>query len=280
MMIKNLYVALAIALAAIAVDAQVSTVKRTMTKTDVMDFGSGGTIAVIGAPNGSVNIIGTTSNTIEITARIHLEAPNDAAIAKLADVTTFVTTESMSRVTILSIGTHDKAAMKKIGKKLPMELMGLPFRIDYDIKVPRYCDIEIDGGSGEVSISGTEGAMRVNFVESHADLELTGQAFVTIGKGSAKVWFGPRGWRGRQATVSVGSGDLTAVFPENTSADLDAVILRTGSIGNSIATLKPRDRKVIFTERSMIARFAAGGSLIKLTVGDGSIKISNPDRGE
>ena len=58
------------------------------------------------------------------------------------------------------------------------------------------------------------------------------------------------------------------------SSDIDAVILRSGSITNELPDLKPRDRKVAFTEKAMAAKAGVGGAQLKFTVGDGTLKLS------
>jgi hypothetical protein len=264
-------VALAMALCVSGISAQVT---RTLTKSDRFDFGAGGTVAVTGAPQGSIHITGSKTNEIEITAQIQLNAPTEADLSKLAEITGFVLDESIAKVTILSFGTHSKQLLKKSGKKVPKNLIGLPFRIDYTISVPRYCDLEIDGGVGDITVENVEGSMFINFIEAKAVLTFaTGAANVTIQKGSVDATFGRGPWRGRNANIQVGTGGIVAHVPSTLSADLDVIILRSGKIDNSFPGLKPRDRKAPLTEKSIIARAGPGGPPVKLGVGDGTIKI-------
>lgn len=249
-------------------------VKRTITKTDRFDFGAGGTVTVTGAPAGSIRIVGGQKNEIEITAEIELQAPTEADLNKLAEVTGFITEENLGRTGIISIGTHDKKLLKRSGKKLPKNLLGLPFRINYVIYVPRYCDLEIDGGKGDLSIENVEGSMRINFLESKAKIEvISGGTAVTVGKGTVDIAIGTHGWRGRFATVQVASGDLTVHLPTTLSAEIDATILLTGKIENTFPDLKPRDRKVGFTDKSIVAKAGVGGVPLKFSVGDGTLKL-------
>lgn len=260
-----------------AVFAQTPTMqKRTITKTDRFDFGVGGTVAITGAPTGSVRVAGWQKNEIEITAVIELQARTDVDLTKLAEITGFVTDESPGRTGIVSIGTHNKAGLKKLPKNFPKNLLGLPFRIDYVINVPHFCDLEIDGGKGDLSIAGVEGAMRINFIESKAKIEvISGATTATFGSGSVEVGIGTHGWRARSATIQVASGDLTVRLPANLSADIDAVILKTGKIENTLPGMKPRDRKVVFTDKSIMAKAGVGGVPLKFTVGDGTLKMEN-----
>jgi hypothetical protein len=71
----------------------------------------------------------------------------------------------------------------------------------------------------------------------------------------------------------LGKGDLTVRLPSNTSASLDALILRTGKIENQLPDLKQRDRKVGFTDQSIMAKAGVGGPDLKFTVGDGTLKL-------
>ncbi len=247
---------------------------RTTTKTDKFDFSSGATVTLTGAPNGSVKIVGWPKNEIEVIATIGIDATNDADFAKLAAITGFVTDESAIRVAIGSIGPNNRFGLKKLPKDFPKNLLATPFRIDYEIRVPRYTDLEIDGGKGDLSITGVEGSMRVNFIETKGYVEVVGGATnFTVGSGTLDMAFGVRGWRGRSATINVGKGELNVHLPSNMSAEIDATILKTGSIANALSDLKPRDRKVAFTDRSILAKAGVGGSPLKFTVGDGTMKL-------
>lgn len=249
--------------------------KRTIYKTDKLDFGSGGTLSVIGAPTGSIRIEGWTNNEIEISATIEVQAANEADLAKLSSVTGFGLEESMGRTGVVTLGPHEKRTAKQLGKKVSKAFALLPFRVDYVIKVPRYCDLQIDGGRGDFSVSGVEGTHKVNFLESDAVFALTGgSVLATIGKGTVKVGVPSRGWRGRFADFQLANGTMDVRLPAGLNAELDAVILRNGTIENLLADLKPRTRKAVFTDRSIIARAGAGGVPLKFTVGDGTLKLS------
>ncbi len=276
MRVAGIAVAFSFALATtIVVNAQSpNLVKRTITKTDRLDFGSGGTIVINGAPSGSIRVTGSIKNEVEIVAEIEVQAANETDLAKLAEVTGFITDESAIRTSVITVGVHNRFGLKKLPKNFPKNLLGLPFTINYTITVPRYSDLEIDGGKGDLSISGIEGAMRVNFIESNARVDIiAGNTTVVIGTGTLDLAFGVRGWRGRYTDIRVAAGDLKVRLPSNMSAEIDASILKSGSIENLIPDLKPRDRKVPFTEKSIIAKAGAGGAPLKFVVGAGNMKL-------
>jgi hypothetical protein len=248
--------------------------QRTITKTDKFDFGSGGTVSIAGAPIGSIEVIGSTANEVEITAEILLQAGSEADLKTLAASTGFLTDESALRAGIITVGNHNKFGLKKLPKNFPKGLLTVPFTINYKIRVPRYSDLEIDGGKGDLTIKGVEGSIRANFLESNARVEIIGgAALISLGTGNADISFGAKGWRGRSASIQVAQGDLTVRLPTTLSAEVDAVVLRTGSIENEYPDLKPRDRKTAFTDKLILAKTGVGGAAMKFSVGDGKLKI-------
>ncbi|MEO8042597.1 MAG: hypothetical protein ABI646_08310 [Acidobacteriota bacterium] len=250
--------------------------KRTTYKTDKFEFGVGGTLAVTGAPVGSIRIEGWKGREIEISAEIEVSANSEADLEILSQVTTFVLDESLGRVAVMSVGTHDKSLVKKLGKKFPKQLLGLPFRIDYVIKVPQYCDLNIDGGRGDLSISGVDGTFKINYLETDAKLDLKGGAVQAVfGKGTVDLTVPTPSWRGRFADVQLATGDMTVYLPNGMNAEFDATILRTGKIENGYLGFKPRVRKAEFTDKSIVAKSGVGGASLKFTVGDGTLKISS-----
>jgi hypothetical protein len=251
-----------------------SGLSRIVTKTDKLDFGAGGTVAIMGAPNGSIRVEAAQRNEIEVTAEIELKASNEADLALLEKVTGFVLDESLGRVAINSVGTNDKKYLKQVSKKFPKNLIGLPFKIDYVVKVPRYTELQIDGGIGDINVSGVEGAIRINSIESATELNLIGGGVNgTFQKGSIKITMPDRSWRGNAVDIALASGEMDVFLPVNLSAELDASILKSGKIQNELLNLQPRVRTVKFTEQQISAKAGGGGVPMKFTVGDGTLRL-------
>ena len=258
----------------VAAPAQAGLMKRTTTKSDSLEFGAGGTLSIIGAPTGSIRIEGWNDNRIQIDAEIEISARTEAELNELSKVTGFVMEESLGKTAITSLGTHDKAYLKKVAKKFPKQLIGLPFRIDYVIKVPRYCDLQIDGGSGDLYVGGVDGTMKINFLDANARLDLVGGGiFATFGGGTVDVSVPNRNWRGRFADIQLASGTMNVSLPPSLNAELNAVVLRSGSIDNTYEGLKPKTRRDTFTEKLIAAKSGSGGVPLKFTVGDGKLNI-------
>ena len=249
-------------------------IKRTTYKTENIDFGVGGTVSIAGAPNGSITVEGWQKNEVEISAEIEVQAANEADLAQLAKVSGFILDEGFGHIRISSVGTYDKKYLKSVDKKFPKNLLEMPLKINYHIKVPMYCDLEIDGGNGDLNLSNVEGAMRIKVLESNAKLNLVGGTIMaTFGKGNVEVVIPSRSWRGRNADIQLADGMMNVQFPPNLSAYVDAKVLRTGQIENNYELLKPRDR-VKFTDKTISAKSGSGGAQLSFTVGDGTLKIA------
>jgi len=63
--------------------------KRTTYKTETVELGAGGTVSIIGAPNGAITVEGWQKNEVEITAEVEMQAPTEADLAELAKVNNF-----------------------------------------------------------------------------------------------------------------------------------------------------------------------------------------------
>ncbi len=250
-------------------------IKKTTYKTDSVEFGVGGTVSVTGAPNGSISIEGWNKAEIEVSAEIEMQAATEADLAQLASVNSFVIDRGFNSTRIISIGTFDKDYMKRTAKKFPKALLGLPFKINYTIKVPRYCDLNITGGDGDFTLSGVDGEIHVNYLNSNAKMNLIGGSLqATFGGGTVDITIPTRSWRGRFADVQLATGTMNVQLPLSFNAEIDATVLRSGQVENTFGELKPKTRNVKFTEKSISAKAGNGGVPLKFTVGDGTLKIS------
>lgn len=246
---------------------------RTITRHETARLLFGGTLTVSGAPAGSITIEGWDRSEFEVDASIELQAPTAADLDLLASVNTFIVDWDVNHVRILTSGTHDRAFMKRTVKNFPKTLIGLPWKIDYHIKVPRLTDLDIDAGNGAISLSGVEGALHLNAVSGEANLSLTGGLVsVLIQTGTVNLRIPARSWHGLGGEFKVAAGNLNVELMPGFSADLNAAILRFGAIAVSAPDVKPRERDGI-TARSMRARAGNGGATLEFTVGDGTIAI-------
>ena len=236
-------------------------------------FNYGGTVTLVGAPRGSVTVEGWNRNEVEVTADIEWKAETEADLDQLAKVNTFVFDEDLNHISILTVGTHDRAYMKKSPKNFPKKLLNLPWRIDYRLRVPANTDLEVNAGYGPLKVSAVEGALRLSATESETALTLTGGTVsTTIIAGNVSLAIPARSWRGAGAEIRVATGVLNVELPAGFSGDIDADILRNGKIVNTYEGLLAREKPGI-TERTVRGRAGAGGAFFKFTVGDGTVNI-------
>lgn len=250
--------------------------KRVITKGDKVTFGAGGTVSVVGAPQGSVTIVGWEKNQVEVTAEIEVQAENEADLAQLAQVNSIAFDPSSTvHVSILTLGMHDKEYMKKNWKKFPKRLQSMPWKIDYVINVPMYSDIDLTLGKGALKISGIDGSMTIKAAETDADLDLTGGMInATFGAGNVNVRINSRSWRGRNMNVNMTKGNLNVILPADFNADIDASVIRQGEVRSTHPAVKEREERKKFTPTNMNARAGNGGALLSFVMGDGNVLIS------
>jgi hypothetical protein len=174
----------------------------------------------------------------------------------------------------MTVGTHDKKYLRQVAKKFPKHLLGLPWKIDFRIKVPALTDVEIDSGVGPIKLHGVEGNLRLNAFQSDAELSLTGGFFsAIIQRGAVKLTIPTRSWRGTGASLQLAGGTLEVALAPGFSADIDGTILRLGEIRNSYPGLTPRDGNV--NPRLLLGRAGSGGARLSFTVGDGILEIKS-----
>jgi hypothetical protein len=245
---------------------------RTVLRHEARRFAYGGTLTIVGAPAGSIKIEGWSRNEVDISAEIQLRADTETDLDLLAAVNGFVVDDDSGHIRVLSTGTHDKAYMRKV-KKFPKALIGLPWKIDYRIRVPMLTDLEVNAGRGPIDLSGVEGNIRLSAAESETNLNLSGGSLTaTIAIGKVTLNIPSRSWRRGGVDISVGAGEIAVELPAGFNGDLDADILRTGQIVNSYAGLEVREKPGL-TPQIVRGRSGAGGAMIKLTLADGRINI-------
>jgi hypothetical protein len=247
--------------------------KRTITRHEAHRLPFGGTLSVIGAPAGSITVEGWDRNEIDIAAEIELLGPTNVDLDLLATVNNFAVDVDSNHIRIVTSGTHDKNYMRQVARKFPKNLFGLPWKVDFHLKVPALTDLEIDSGIGPMKIAGVEGAMRLTALQSDAELSLTG-GYVSgiIQRGVVTVKVPTRSWHGLGASLQLAGGTLDVLLTSGFSGDIDATILRLGEIKNTYDGLVPRESSAV-NPRLFQGRAASGGAQLSFTVGDGTISI-------
>ena len=232
----------------------------------------GGTLTLVGAPAGSITIEAWPNSEVDITADVELRADTEQDLDRLAIVNNVVVDDEPNHVRIFTTGTHDKSFMKQV-KKFPKTLLGLPWKVNYRIRVPVTIDLNISAGSGPITINGIEGNIQLSAAESETNLNLSGGTLnATVAVGKVNLIIPVKSWRRGRVDIRVATGEVTVELPPGFAGDLDADILRAGEIVNAYDALEVREKPGI-TPRVVKARAGAGGTPLRFTVGDGTINI-------
>lgn len=246
---------------------------RTTTRHEQRRFGYGGSVTIVGAPEGSITIEAWSRSEVDISAEIQLRADTETDLDRLAVLNSFVLDEDSNHLRVITTGTHDKAFMKTVAKKFPKTLLGLPWKIDYRIRVPLAIDLDINAGRGPVNISGVEGNIRLSATDSETKLTLSGGTMsAIIATGKVKLTIPSRSWRGVGADIRLAAGEITVELPPGFNGDINGEILRSGKIEDQYGGLEAREKPGL-TPQKMRARVGAGGASFVFTVGDGMIYI-------
>ncbi len=119
-----------------------------------------------------------------------------------------------------------------------------------------------------------DGAMQVNFLETNAEMILTGGAVsANFGVGTVNIKIATPSWRGNKADFQLTNGALNVEISPSFNGFINAKVLRTGKIENECEFLKPQDRTK-FSDNYIQAKSGGGGATLNLTVGDGMLKIA------
>src|SRR5918993_2492246 len=223
---------------------------RTTVKHELRRFAYGGTVTIVGAPDGSISIEGWPRNEVSVSADIQLHGSSEQDLAQLAAVNGFILDDEPNHIRILTTGTHDKAFMKAVAKKFPKALLGLPWTVNYKIRVPMSTDLDISAGRGPISVSGVEGDIRLSATESETKLNLSGGVVAaTVGKGSVQLNVSEKSWRRGGADLRVAFGEINVELPVGFNADIDAQVLRSGQIIDGYGALESREKPGITAQK-------------------------------
>ena len=254
--------------------------KRTIHRRATHRLPYGGSVTLVAPPVSSITIEGWSRSEIEIEADIELQAPTEADLNLLATINNLAIDVDTNHVRVLTSGTHDKKYLQRVAKKFPKTLIGLPWKIDFRLKIPALTDVDIDSGVGPIKLSGVEGSIRLEALQSDAELTLTGGYFTgLIQRGVVKVTIPARNWRGLGANLQLAGGTLEVLLAPGFSGDIDANVLRTGEIKNSYAGLTSREGAGN-NPRLLLGRAGVGGAKLSFTVGDGTLEIKSLSGGQ
>jgi hypothetical protein len=148
-------------------------------------------------------------------------------------------------------------------------LRSAQWRIDYALRVPRYCDLDLRLGDGNITIKGVEGVVNFNGRRGEVRLEhLGGTVYGAMGEGAAEIVLSERSWRGRGLDLSLGRGEIRLRVPEVYNAELAA-----SAGAEAIDVRYPLGAREASGARSLHTNIGSGGALISLTSVAGKVRV-------
>ncbi|MGB7070726.1 MAG: hypothetical protein WBD22_14630, partial [Pyrinomonadaceae bacterium] len=136
--------------------------KRTIFKSESHKFLPGNTFEIIGAPIGSIAIEGWSKNEVELSCVITIQAASESGLSMLEKVAGYETESRVDYFGVATSGIND-------GEHGDVPL---PVRIDYTIKLPHQTGLRINGGRGDLRVSGVTGPLKITFLETTATIEV------------------------------------------------------------------------------------------------------------
>ena len=155
--------------------------------------------------------------------------------------------------------------------RLPSDLRGREYIIDYEITVPEGFTVAVNNITGDVSISATDNAVSVESFDGDVNLErIRGDITVQLASGAidAEVTLATDG----VVNLSTGDGNIDLAIPQSTSAEFYA------SAGNGMVSTGSLDViDALGGEGTLFGTLGSGRGQITLATGNGDIALVASD---
>ena len=166
---------------------------------------AGGTLHVNARPNGGVQVTGWDQSTVAGSARIQVQADNEAEARNIA-----------GQIVVGSSG----GALKADG---PTARSGRSWSVSFVLSAPRHSDLDIETVNGPVSITGINGQIRATTTNGPISLtELGGNVRARATNGPLSVVLAGSSWQGEGLDAETVNGPVSVSVPDGYSAQLEA----------------------------------------------------------
>jgi hypothetical protein len=213
---------------------------------------AGRSLAVSGAPNGSVRAVGRDGDAVKVTARIQADGRTDAdARSRLAEIR------------IVADGRNVRA------EGPPRDGRDDGWSVSYVLEVPRRFDLDLESRNGSLGVSGVSGAIELRATNGSVALsDVGGDVRAHTQNGSLNVQLSGKRWDGAGLDAETHNGSVRVRIPDDYSARLE-----THTVNGSLRTDFP------VTVRGRISRdltlpLGAGGAPIRVTTTNGSVTLT------
>jgi hypothetical protein len=211
--------------------------------------------------NGSVTVKGWLQNSVLVRARIDATAENEGAAALLASKVWVDASGGQVRVTGPDRGNGNNESW---------------WNVSYEIFVPQTGDLDLKSRNGAVSVSDVRGQIRFDLANGAVKLNrVAGEIIGATVNGSIQVDLAGSSGDNRPMNLSTKNGSVNIALPATYSARVEAET-NQGAIQSDFATPTPsfEDRA---RPRRMAFNIGAGGPLIHVSTGNGSVRIKRAE---
>jgi hypothetical protein len=141
---------------------------------------------------------------------------------------------------------------------------------DFDIKVPRRVDLDVNVFSAAVTVQGVEGSQRIGAFSSRISLEdVTGPVRAHTFSGSVEIQ--AKGWHDQDLDVDTFSGDITLRVPEDARGQLTFNSF-SGRLNSDVPlTLRSGKRRSL---KADLGADASSGGTLRFKTFSGSVRIN------
>jgi DUF4097 and DUF4098 domain-containing protein YvlB len=166
---------------------------------------TGGQLRIDVRPNGGAQVTGWDQSAVEGSARIQVQADNEAEARGIA-----------SRV-IIDAGS---GAIKASG---PVASQGRSWSVSFVLSVPRHTDLEIEAVNGPVAITDIRGQIKATTTNGPMSLtDLGGSVHARTINGPLKIALAGSSWDGEGLDAETRNGPVSIAVPDGYSAQLEA----------------------------------------------------------
>ena len=206
-------------------------------------------LAVDGAQNGGVTVVGWDETTVRIRARIQANARSDADAREIA-----------REIRISTDGTIRADGPERSGRR--------NWSVSYVIFAPRKSNLDLSTHNGGISIEGIEGSIRFAAVNGGITLaRVAGDVRGETTNGGVHVVLDGSRWRGDGLDVRTTNGGVNVAVPPRYSAEL-----QTGTVNGGLDIDFPITVQGRFS-RQLTTTLGDGGPRVRVTTTNGGVKL-------
>jgi DUF4097 and DUF4098 domain-containing protein YvlB len=215
---------------------------------------AGGRLSVDAGPNGGVVVRGGAVSSVEISARVQVNAETSGEARALAQQLRLV------------------AANGSVRTEGPASRSGTNWSVTYYITVPQRADLDISTTNGPVGVHDVTGTIRAETTNGPLKLErLAGDVYARTRNGPLTITLAGDRWNGAGLDAETVNGPVRLLVPDTYSAVLE-IGTRSGPLSTDFAI----PVRMLGRSNYLQTTLGSGGAPIRVVTKNGPFTIGNP----